>query len=238
MPTGLSGLRAAQSATAVRAVSVDDLIVTVGAGDVDERGSFYGLVTVEGDDRPVRSEAVDVDAAGSPIPNGNVAGLLVLPDEWIVVGSTTLTDPGHSGDESFLDNGIVGFPSDVALWSSIDEGDSWEQLDVAQFGVFTLDVLTSTDGRSWELHPYRRPTEPSAGDLAKTRGLSFVEGAIVVIDEIIDGIDPSLVMSVIDPATDEIVSHDSPSNWAASTRSRTSSSSMAWPSVLGAWNVA
>jgi hypothetical protein len=160
----------------------------------------------------------------------------VLPDEWIVVGSTTLTDPGRSGDESFFDSGIVGFPSDVALWSSIDEGDSWEHLDIAQFtgeegaqtaaqvvtdgdhhwilvsaqqfGVSTLDVLTSTDGRSWELHPYRRPTEPSASDLANTRGLYFVEGAIVVIDEIIDGIDPSLVMSVIDPATDEIVSHD------------------------------
>lgn len=223
-------------ATARSAFLIDRRFVTVGAGDVNDPGTFYGLVTIDTSDQFDRPRPVDVDEAGDPLPGSDVYDLVVLPDEWLAVGSTTLSDPSRAGDEFYFDSETAGFPSDVAVWSSTDAGDSWERLEIdrfageigtqaavqivddgdrrwmlisaQKFGVFALDMLTSTDGRSWELHPYRRPTEPSAGDVASARGVYFVEGAIVVIDEIITGADPSLVMSVIDPATDEIVSHD------------------------------
>ncbi|MGB3736039.1 MAG: hypothetical protein WA964_13870 [Ilumatobacter sp.] len=223
-------------ATARRAALIDGRYVTVGAGDVNGAGTFYGLVTNEASDQSLQSVAVDVNETGDPVPGSDVYDLLVRPDEWLAVGSTTLSDPGQTGLESYFDAETLGFPSDVAVWSSTDAGGTWERLEIERFsgeggtqaavqiaddgerrwmlvtaqkfGVFALDLLTSTDGRSWDLHPYRRPTEPSTGDVANARGVYFVEGAIVVIDEIVTGFEPSLVMSVIDPATDEIVSHD------------------------------
>jgi len=219
-----------------RALRIDDRVVTVGSGNVNEPGSFFGQVTVHEPGSTVEPQPVDIDVDGNPITGSIVLDLIALDDEWLAVGATTLTDLGRRGDEVIFDSSTLGFPSDVAIWSSSDAGGSWKRLEInrfageggtqagvqladdgarrwmlvsaQKFGVFALDLLTSTDGRSWALHPYRRTPEPDAGDLANAGGVYFVEGAIVVIDEVLSVDGPSLVMSVIDPATDEIVSHD------------------------------
>lgn len=218
-----------------RGYLVDGRFITVGTADANTPGGFSGQVTIETSDQFTRERSTDVDPAGDVVTGSGIRDLLVRPDEWLITGGTTITDPGALGSEWFVDSYETDFPSDVGLWSSADDGMNWERLDIDSFagvegaqhgerlrwdgerywllttsqqaGVLGVDLYTSPDARSWSLHPYRRPDFPEADDFTASRDLFLVEGAVVVIDEVY-GPDPQLMMTVIDPETDEVVSID------------------------------